>query len=138
MVWQDFNQKVFRFAVLKHVRQTDIHWDLLLQLPDRPLLATWQIRMEPGRWEREFQPIPAFELPDHRLMYLDFQGDISGGRGHVTHIDGGTMEIFRGEENFIDCRLQGQLLHGSLQLMRSADQDPSSVQQWHLAFNSRV
>ena len=138
MVWQDFNQKVFRFAVLKHVRQTDIHWDLLLQLPDRPLLATWQIRLEPGRWEHEFQPIPAFELPDHRLMYLDFQGEISGDRGHVAHIDGGTMEIVRGEENFIDCRLQGQLLHGWLKLMRSTDQSPSSAKQWQLTFNSRV
>ena len=136
MVWQDFKQKVFRFAVLKHVRETDIHWDLLLQLPDRPLLATWQIRLDPVRWEHENGPIPALELPDHRLVYLDFQGDISGGRGHVSHIDGGKIEIARGEKNIITCFLRGQLLHGSTSLKRMMVEGETSSRQWELTFNA--
>ncbi len=135
MVWQDFNQKVFRFAVLKHVRETDIHWDLLLQLPLRPLLATWQIRRNPAQWEHELQPIPALAIPDHRLIYLDFQGEISGGRGHVTRIDGGKVEISRVDEDVMEFCLHGQLLRGHWHLTHDSNPDPAVSQHWHLRFN---
>ena len=136
MVWQDFNQKVFRFAVLKHVRQTDIHWDLLLQLPDRPLLATWQIRVDPAAWKRQLHAIPAIAISDHRLIYLDFQGEISGDRGHVTHTDGGLFKLLRAEENFISGYLQGRNLNGLLTLTRMKNAAPEALQHWQLEFGT--
>ncbi len=136
MVWQDFKEKVFRFAVLKHVRQTDIHWDLLLQLPDRPLLATWQIRVAPAAWNSQFEAIPAIAIPDHRLIYLDFQGEIPGDRGHVTHVDGGVLKLQRAEENFINGYLQGHNLNGPLALTRPKTDRPEASQHWQLEFGT--
>ena len=136
MVWQDFNEKVFRFAVLKHVRQTDIHWDLLLQLPDRPLLATWQIRVPPAVWSSHFQAIPAIAIPDHRLIYLDFQGQIDGDRGHVTHVDGGILNLQRVEENAIRGILRGHDLKGPLTLTRTKSDRADVSQQWQLKFGT--
>lgn len=44
-----------------------------------------------------FDPLQATEkeatrLADHRIMYLDFEGEISGGRGHVVQRLAGTYE----------------------------------------------
>ena len=136
MVWQDFNEKVFRFAVLKHVRQTDIHWDLLLQLPDRPLLATWQIRLDPAVWSSQFQAIPAMAIPDHRLIYLDFQGQIPGDRGHVTRVDGGILNLQRVEENAIRGNLRGHDLNGPLILTRAKSGCADVLKQWQLKFGA--
>ena len=136
MVWQDFKEKVFRFAVLKHVRQTDIHWDLLLQLPDRPLLATWRIRLDPAAWDGQFEAIPAIAMPDHRLIYLDFQGEIPGGRGHVTHTDGGLLKLLRMEENFISGYVRGRNLNGPLALTRPKTDRPEASQHWQLEFGA--
>lgn len=36
---------------------------------------------------REF---PAERLPDHRRLYLDYEGEIAGGRGRVTRVAAGT------------------------------------------------
>ena len=136
MVWQDFKEKVFRFAVLKHVRQTDIHWDLLLQLPDRPLLATWQIHLDPAAWKLQFAVIPAIAIPDHRLIYLDFEGQIPGGRGHVTHVDGGVLKLQSVEENFISGYVQGHNLNGLLTLTRVKTDRPGAFQHWQLQFGT--
>ncbi len=136
MVWQDFKEKLFRFAVLKHVRQTDIHWDLLLQLPDRPLLATWQIRVDPAVWNSQNKAIPAIAIPDHRLVYLDFQGEIPGGRGHVTHVDGGLLKLLRTQENFISGSLDGRGLQGLLTLTRRKTDRPEATQHWQLQFGT--
>jgi hypothetical protein len=118
MVWQDFKEKVFRFVVLEHVRQEGVHWDLMLQLPDRKLLATWQIRMNPAQWRERLAPIPALQLPDHRLIYLDYQGKISGGRGVVTRVDDGFFELRLLEDGRMELVLRGQKLHGLFILCR--------------------
>ncbi|MGC8539616.1 MAG: DNA polymerase ligase N-terminal domain-containing protein [Phycisphaerae bacterium] len=136
MVWQDFNEKVFRFAVLKHVRQTDIHWDLLLQLPDRPLLATWQIRVPPAVWISRIEAIPAVAIADHRLIYLDFEGEIPGDRGNVKHVDGGILNLQRVEENAIRGILRGHDLKGPLTLTRTKSDCADVSQQWQLKFGT--
>ena len=138
MVWQDFQEKVFRFAVLKHVRQTDIHWDLLLQLPDRPLLATWQIRVDPAAWSSQFQAIQAIAISDHRLIYLDFQGEIPGDRGHVTHVDGGILKLQRVEENAIHGILHGHNLNGPLVLTRTGNAATETSHHWQLQFGAAL
>ena len=82
--------KTLRFVILRHVRQEDTHWDLMLEQPAAEKLATWQIHLPPEKWGLR---LPAVRLPDHRRNYLQYEGEISGGRGHVTRVDEGTVEV---------------------------------------------
>jgi hypothetical protein len=44
-------------------------------------------------------------LPDHRRVYLDYEGPISGGRGEVVRVEAGT---FRSDEDrVLDLRHAG-------------------------------
>lgn len=72
-----------RFVILEHDHPS-LHWDLLLEVDGAA--ATWRLlaRPEPGR------PIPAERLPDHRLLYLDYEGPVSGNRGQVKRVHSGT------------------------------------------------
>lgn len=135
MIWQDYRQKVLRFAILKHVRDPDVHWDLLLQLPDRPLLATWQIQIEPADWRNSL--IAARRLPGHRVVYLDYEGEISAGRGRVTRVDAGLMELSQYDPQGIETILHGKLFHGALTLTPAAD-TPNASEKWTLQWKEIV
>ena len=98
-----------RWAVLLHQPPGQpAHCDLLLQQPSRPGLLTWRLQ----RWlasppskpptnhpphvhepppDAELDAEPAEQLPDHRAVYLDYQGVLSGGRGSVQRIDSGLL-----------------------------------------------
>jgi hypothetical protein len=65
-----------RFALLLHDHPFR-HWDLLLE--DGPQAATWRLLRRPVINE----PIAAEVLAPHRLLYLDYSGPVSGGRGTV-------------------------------------------------------
>lgn len=75
-----------RFTILEHDHPF-LHWDLLMQQEES--LATWRLLQKPckGLW------IPSEKLPDHRLIYLDYEGRVSGGRGHVTQFCTGNFVI---------------------------------------------
>lgn len=106
-----------RFAILEHVLPAGRHWDLLLEVSDhqRPTTASGRddasyrsdvagrlVRQHhrPSRlatWALERPPTPgttiaARRLPDHRRLYLDYEGPISGDRGGVTRWDAGQYE----------------------------------------------
>jgi hypothetical protein len=87
-----------RFVVLDHdfpVR----HWDFLLEAGG--VLRAWRLLAEPGVG----RAVPAEPLPDHRIVYLDYEGPVSGGRGTVVRWDAGTFEWVhdRGEEVAVDA-----------------------------------
>ena len=65
-----------RFVVLEHDHPA-LHWDLMLE--GDGVLRTWRLDAppEPGKTVR------ATSSFDHRLIYLDYEGPISGGRGCV-------------------------------------------------------
>ncbi|MFO0796437.1 MAG: DNA polymerase ligase N-terminal domain-containing protein [Gemmataceae bacterium] len=73
-----------RFVVLSH-DWPEPHFDLLLEAG--PVLRAWRLRGEPGA-----AAVPAEPNADHRLMYLDYEGPVSGGRGTVTRWDAGTFD----------------------------------------------
>jgi hypothetical protein len=62
----------------------------MVEMPGQELLATWQVHVPPEEWGAM---VPAVRLPDHRRVYLEYEGEISGDRGHVTRVDEGTVEI---------------------------------------------
>jgi len=77
------------------------------------VLQTWRLIQAP-------QPglaIPAEKSFDHRLMYLDYEGPISGDRGAVTRWDQGSYETLVEEEQRRVLLIQGKRLHGNIELV---------------------
>ena len=110
------------------------HWDLMLE--DNGVLKTWEVPFEPsqGRHGR------VRKLFDHRIEYLDFEGDIGQNRGHVTRIMSGTLSWIMKTENRIEVELNGDL-HGRLLLEKIADdhhsQSETQEEKWHLELDSK-
>lgn len=87
-----------RTVVLRHdTPDGSHHYDWMLEPPDAPkdagphdrILIAWRLAGRPGPGAR----LAAERLPPHRLLYLDYEGPISGGRGSVTRIDGGRCRV---------------------------------------------
>ena len=74
-----------RFVILEHDHPF-LHWDLLLE--EECSARTWRLLRKPCLGE----PIVAEPLPDHRLIYLNYEGVVSGDRGSVQRIIAGTYE----------------------------------------------
>jgi len=101
-----------RFAILHHTTPADAekpdHYDLLLE--DEEILKTYTLE--------EFPAVGAVVTAtanfDHRLIYLDYEGPISGGRGEVTRADEGTFSWIIRQDDLITVHLQGERLQGRL------------------------
>jgi DNA polymerase Ligase (LigD) len=100
-----------RFAVLEHDHPT-LHWDFLLE--HGGVLLTWRLSAPPT----PDGAVDAEEAFDHRLVYLDYEGPVSAGRGSVTRWDGGTFDWQVREEDRIAVRLAGGRLRGVFRLER--------------------
>jgi hypothetical protein len=77
-----------RFVILSHQSPTGEHWDVMLEAGSA--LATWSI--PPQYPAGDSFTCSAIRLPDHRKDYLDYEGEISEGRGTVSRISAGTYE----------------------------------------------
>ena len=105
------NLPTFRFTVLRHVlpllAQRECHWDLLLAPPDNspyqtrhpanstPFdsnagLLTFEALLPPDEWANNKFGVK--RLPDHRPLYLNYEGPISSDRGHVTRVQSGLIQ----------------------------------------------
>lgn len=89
-----------RFAILTH-DHPHLHWDFLLE--KQAVLRAWRLQFPPDHQGS----IPAVPLPDHRRMYLDYEGPVSGDRGRVSRWDAGTFELIKESESTIRVRLRG-------------------------------
>lgn len=103
-----------RFVLLEH-RWNGVHWDLMLESADGRVLHTWALDapLAPGRG------LPARRLPDHRTAYLDYEGEVSGGRGTVRRVDRGAYAVESWDEAIVRVRLSGAQLVGELELRRT-------------------
>ncbi len=118
-----------RYVILYHQQSSSeadlTHWDLMLETDGT--LRTWQIHQQPVA-NRQLQATP---LPDHRLDYLQYEGPISGDRGHVSQWDVGTFEgIVPTDSDFFSVQLQGKIFCGTLALQPNAAQSGS----WQVLF----
>jgi hypothetical protein len=93
-----------RFVVLRHDGIDAPHFDLMLETAPGSPLMTWRSE----RWPID-RPTPLVKLGDHRRDFLDYQGPLSGGRGFVTRVDGGTVcwHPQPGDQNLHDVLLAG-------------------------------
>ena len=107
-----------RFVILQHDTppgyERPPHLDLMFEIEGA--LRTFALPHFPAAGES----VPCEQLPDHRLAYLDYEGEVSGGRGAVTRHDSGVYEIVSETSETLVLRLRGQRHCGTLQLQRSA------------------
>jgi len=115
-----------RFAILHHQLDNGEHWDLLLEQEDS--LATWQLPSAPAG--AHALPLPARRIADHRKLYLDYEGPISGDRGAVQPFDRGGLRWIECGETALVFELSGQVLTGKLRLTRTSD---GAANLWSLA-----
>ncbi|MHC4878253.1 MAG: DNA polymerase ligase N-terminal domain-containing protein [Planctomycetota bacterium] len=116
-----------RFVLLEHDHPV-LHWDLMLEWGDA--LKTWRldrIPQEPGS-------IDAVPLPDHRRVYLDYEGPVSGNRGNVQRIDSGTFKLIESSAVTgnapLTFQLAGQHLRGRATVTPSDSNDDTATLHW--------
>jgi hypothetical protein len=98
-----------RFVILEH-DHPQLHWDLMLE--SGHALRTWRLEAPP----QPGQAITATAVFDHRLLYLDYEGPISGDRGRVVRWERGTFTGQLLNLQTIVVHLEGERLRGSLRL----------------------
>jgi hypothetical protein len=101
-----------RFVILEHDHPTR-HWDFLLEVG--PVLRAWRLSAPPSPGTA----VAAEASFDHRLIYLDYEGPISGGRGSVTRWDAGTYSGSI-EETGLDVTVHGSRLRGTIRMSRDS------------------
>jgi hypothetical protein len=75
------------YVVLEH-DHPEPHWDFMLE--HAGVLKTWRLPVFPPV---QGQKIQAQAIADHRLLYLNYEGPVSGNRGHVVRRDQGMYEL---------------------------------------------
>jgi hypothetical protein len=94
-----------RFVILEHDWPT-LHWDFLLEAGS--VLRAWRLLGEPGMGRR----CAAEPNADHRSLYLDYEGPVSGNRGNVRRWDAGTFDWLADSPTGVVVILQGKKLSG--------------------------
>jgi hypothetical protein len=86
------------------------HYDVMLELGGA--LRTWAIadveRLSAG------EEVSATSLADHRLAYLNYEGEVSRNRGHVARWDAGDWELVAESDGVLSAKLTGAQLQGTL------------------------
>lgn len=103
-----------RFVILTH-DYPSLHWDFMLE--KQAELRTWRLSQPPD----VIAEISAEALPGHRIAYLDYEGPVSGNRGHVVRWDRGEYVSIAETEEFVEIDLRGDRLTGRAILRKSAD-----------------
>ena len=105
-----------RYVVLEH-DYPGLHWDLMLEAGD--VLRTWRLAAPPC----VDQAAPATATFDHRPVYLDYEGPISGGRGQVVRWDAGTFTWQADAPEEVKVYLTGGRLRGQIRLTHVSGQE---------------
>jgi hypothetical protein len=111
-----------RFVLLYHECPPSFgkpsHWDLMLE--QNGFLMTWSLADLPANWRtppgHSLTEPDAIRLPNHRLEYLDFEGPVSGDRGHVSRVDRGEYVVVEETAEWLDVRLVGATAIGEVRL----------------------
>jgi hypothetical protein len=91
-----------RFVVQRHeVKPGDVHFDFMVESGDK--LATFRLDAGPGSPPPLRAGAPGGGASvgtrsfDHRLLYLEYEGEISGGRGTVAIVERGVLDDVHGD-----------------------------------------
>lgn len=115
-----------RFTISLHTgaKEGD-HYDLFLE--QGRSLKTWRFRSP------AFQAVQSSErIKDHRPDYLDFEGEITGGRGRVEIWDTGTYEADEWTDARIRIAATGRRIRLRLRLERDGETRHRTASPWLL------
>ena len=84
-----------RYVVLRHEGIDNPHYDLMFETMQGSSLVTWRSQDWPIQSDT-----PLLRLADHRREYLDYEGSVSGDRGHVSRITTGYYKLDRMDDGF--------------------------------------
>lgn len=113
------------------------HFDFMLE--QEGALWTWALDDFPSTEAA----IPAERLADHRLAYLDYEGEVSGGRGTVRRVEWGeffwaphpTAGPVSAQMRTLRLELRGQRLRGRVSLTFShGGAAEAAGQRWEFLF----
>jgi hypothetical protein len=96
-----------RYVILEHDHPS-LHWDLMLESGD--VLRSWRLSEPP----QPVRNVAATSMFDHRRMYLDYEGLVSGNRGRVLRWDHGTFAWRQIQSNRLAVDMNGARLCGRL------------------------
>ena len=111
-----------RFVLLEHV-WNGVHWDFMLETGE--VLRTWAIDA-PIVANRD---LPARALGDHRRIYLEFEGEISGNRGRVRRVDAGPFRTLIWSAEHVRVAVAGSQLAGEVDL-RGTGPESGAASSW--------
>ena len=77
-----------RYVVLHHEGVAVPHYDLMFEREPGGALTTYRSPAWPITVRTRIEP-----LEDHRREYLEFEGPVSGDRGHVRRVLGGSCDV---------------------------------------------
>lgn len=117
-----------RFVVLRHDSPRGLHWDLLLEVG--PVMKTWDLPQTPDLETA----MGCDALFDHRLAFLDFQGQLSAGQGSVIRWDRGTYQTLAHDQHRWTLLIAGKRLVGRV-LLRHLDAD-RNINRWEYRFEA--
>lgn len=89
-----------RYVILQHDHPY-LHWDFLLE--EQSSARTWRLLRKPCLGE----PIGAEPLPGHRLIYMDYEGPVTGNRGRVARVFSGFYEQMFSDPMTLELKLSG-------------------------------
>jgi len=107
-----------RFVVLEHRDAAGLHYDLMIESGGRGL-ATWKLGQPPE--EAATNELGCKRLVDHRKVYLEYEGPISGDRGQVSRRDAGRCVIHASRPNDWEVVFEGKRLQGRFRLVESEE-----------------
>jgi hypothetical protein len=94
-------------------------------LEQHDVLLTWALASPPDTTGA----LDACRLDDHRVIYLDYEGEVSGGRGSVTRWDQGDYEMIGASDQRLCARVSGKRIQGDIELAQTA-----SAEAWHFRY----
>jgi len=103
------------FVVLEHVKDTERHFDLMLE--QGGVLLTFSFAEFPA------PPATCRRLFDHRLAYLEFEGEIEHGKGRVARVESGRFDLLNLAPDAVCVHLRGERLQGLFHLTQTAGED---------------
>ncbi len=121
--WQ-YDSSMPRFVILRHETPQNyvrlVHYDLMLEWGQS--LRTWALLQLPTAGAS----VTAEELPPHRREYLNYEGEISAGRGRVSRCAAGEFQVLDEKPDFLRLRITSPTLAGTLEMA----QESATSLQW--------